>query len=114
MVARAFALGVAALGLVACQDFRSDVRTTVGYQANPLLQTREGRREVVSLCHDAVTERVANVDSLRFAQGQIVNADDYGEARYHGAVEGISGGHARRYSFICTVQPAGTVDVLFR
>lgn len=114
MVARAFALGVAALGLVACQDFRSDVRTAVGYQANPLLQTREGRREVVSLCHDAVTERVANVDSLRFAQGQIVNADDYGEARYHGAVEGISGGHARRYAFICTVQPAGTVDVLFR
>lgn len=114
MVARAFALGVAVLSLAACQDFRSEVRTSVGYQNNPLLQTREGRREVVSLCHDAVTERVANVDSLRFAQGQIVNEDDYGEARYHGAVEGVSGGYARRYSFICTVQPAGAVDVIFR
>lgn len=114
MIARALALGVAAFGLVACQDVRQDVLSTVGYQSNPLLQTREGRREVVSLCHEAVTERVANVDSLRFAQGQIVNNDGYGEARYHGAVEGMSAGYARRYSFICNVQPSGVVEVLFR
>ena len=114
MFARAVALGVAAFGLVACQDLISDARTAVGYQPNPLLQTREGRREVVSLCHEAVTERVANVDSLRFALGQIVNTDDYGDARYHGAVEGVSAGNPRRYSFICTVSAAGTVDLVFR
>jgi hypothetical protein len=110
MVARAFALGVAALGLVACQD----VRSMVGSVPNPLLQTREGRREIVSLCHDAVRERMANADSLRFAAGQIINTDDFGDAHYHGAVEGLTGGQIRRHSFICTVQPAGAIDVLFR
>ena len=110
MVARAFALGAAALGLIACQD----VRSTVGSNPNPLLQSREGRREVISLCHDAVQERVANVDSLRFAAGQIINTDDYGDARYHGAVEGIAAGYPRRYSFICTVQPSGALDIVFR
>jgi len=110
MFARAFALGVAVVGLAACQD----VRSAVGSGANPLLQSREGRREVVSLCHEAVQDRVANVDNLRFAIGQITNTDDFGDARYHGAVEGVSGGSARRFSFICTVQPAGVVDVVFR
>lgn len=110
MVARALALGAAVLGLVACQD----VRSMVGSNPNPLLQTREGRREIVSLCHDAVQERVANVDSLRFAVGNIINTDDFGDAHYHGAVEGMTAGYARRYVFICTVQPSGALDVLFR
>jgi hypothetical protein len=90
------------------------MRSSVGYGANPLLQTREGRREIVSLCHDAVQDRVANVDSLRFAVGQIANTDDFGDARYHGAVEGVTAGYPRRFSFICTVQPSGVVDVVFR
>jgi hypothetical protein len=110
MVARAFALGVAAFGLVACQDARS----MVGSNANPLLQTREGRREIVSLCHEAVVERTGNYDNHRFAVGNIINTDDSGDAIYHGAVEGLSGGHARRFAFICTVQPSGAIHVLFR
>lgn len=110
MIARAFALGIAAVGLVACENAAS----AVGSKPNPLLQTREGRREIVGICHDAVQERVANVDSLRFAVGQIINTDDYGDARYHGAVEGITQGYTRRYSFICTVQPSGEFEVIFR
>ncbi|MBM3533312.1 MAG: hypothetical protein FJX60_09795 [Alphaproteobacteria bacterium] len=85
-----------------------------GIAPNPLLQSREGRREIVSLCHEAVQERVANVDNLRFAIGNIANTDDFGDARYHGAVEGMSGGHPRRLAFICNVQPSGAVDVVFR
>lgn len=108
MVARAFAFGVASLALVACQD----IRPMIG-AANPLLQTAEGRREIVSLCHEAVQERIS-ADSVRFAQGMIVNTDDYGDARYHGAVEGNAAGYLRRYSFICTVQASGTVDLFFR
>jgi hypothetical protein len=117
MLSRAFALGALALGLVGCQNLQSissEVRSVAGMTPNPLLQTREGRREIVSLCHEAVNERVANVDSLRFAVGQIANTDDYGDARYHGAVEGLSGGLTRRYSFICTVQPSGALEVVFR
>lgn len=110
MIARALALGVVALGLVACDN----VNSTVGSRPNPLLQTREGRREIVGICHEAVQERVANVDSLRFAVGQIVNTDDFGDARYHGAVEGVVQGYPRRYSFICTVQPSGVFDLVFR
>ena len=110
MIARALALGVVALGLVACEN----VNATVGSKPNSLLQTREGRLEIVGICHDAVQERVANVDSLRFAVGQIVNTDDYGDARYHGAVEGVVQGYPRRYSFICTVQPSGLFDLTFR
>jgi len=110
MIARAFARGVALLGLAACQD----VRSMVGSATNPLLQTREGRREIVSLCHEAVQDRVANADSLRFAVGQIINTDDFGDAHYHGAVEGMSAGNARRFAFICTVQPSGAVEVVFR
>lgn len=110
MIARALALGVVALGLVACEN----VNAAVGSKPNPLLQSREGRREVVGICHDAVQERIANLDSLRFAVGEIVNTDDYGEARYHGAVEGVVQGFPRRYSFICTVQPSGLFDVVFR
>ena len=110
MFARAIALGVAAVGLAACEDLRAAAGTT----PHPLLQTREGRREIVSLCHDAVQERIANVDSLRFALGQIANTDDYGDAKYLGAVEGLTAGNPRRYSFICTVQPSGELNVVFR
>lgn len=110
MIARALALGVVALGLVACENAAS----TVGSKPNPLLQSREGRREIVGICHDAVQERVANVDSLRFAIGQITNTDNYGDARYHGSVEGVAQGVPRRYSFICTVQPSGEYEVIFR
>ncbi|MSP48813.1 MAG: hypothetical protein EXQ95_05745 [Alphaproteobacteria bacterium] len=114
MMARAFALGVAVVSVVGCQDVRHDVRSAAGLSPNPLLQTREGRREIVSLCHDAAQERVASVDSLRFAVGQIANTDDYGDARYHGAVEGVTAGLPRRYAFICTVQPSGALEVVFR
>jgi hypothetical protein len=106
MIVRAFAAGVALLGLAACDAVRP--------AGNPLLQSREGRREVVNLCHDAVQDRIANVDSLRFARGEIVNTDDFGEATYYGAVEGLASGNARRYSFMCRVQPSGLVDITFR
>ena len=106
MTARAFATGVALFGLAACDA----VRPT----GNPLLQTREGRREVVSLCHDAVQERIANVDSLRFARGEIINSGEFGGATYYGAVEGVASGNVRRYSFICGVQPSGALELVFR
>jgi hypothetical protein len=82
---------------------------------NPLLQSREGRREIVNLCHDAVKDRVADGHTGRFARGQITNSDDYGEARYMGALEVVSAaGVPRRFPFLCVVQPSGEMEVMFR
>lgn len=116
MIARAFAVGALALGLAACdgRSLGSQFRSVTSSAGNPLLQTREGRREIVTLCQDAVRERLAETDTARFARGQIVNEDDYGEARYHGAVESLAGNASRRMQFICTVQPSGEVEVMFR
>ena len=116
MIARAFAVGALAFGLAACdgRSLGSQFRSVTSSTGNPLLQTREGRREIVTLCQEAVREQVSESDSTRFARGQIVNEDDFGEARYHGAVEGLAGNASRRMQFIGTVQPTGEVEVMFR
>jgi hypothetical protein len=103
MIARASAAAVLAFGLVGCTYFSSS--------GNSLLQSREGRREVVSLCHEAVQDRLSNTDGLRFASGVFPSLDD---PIYYGAVEALAGGDLRRFSFICHVQPSGAVELVFR
>jgi hypothetical protein len=102
MIARAAAAAAFVLGLAGCQ---------IGSAGNPLLQSREGRREVVSLCHEAVQDRLSNTDGLRFASGVFPALDD---PTYWGAVEAHAGGDVRRFSFICYVQPSGVVELTFR
>jgi hypothetical protein len=103
MIVRASAAALLALGLAACSYISSS--------GTPLLQSREGRREVVSFCHEAVQDRFGNTDSLRFANGVFPVLDD---PTYWGAVEAHAGGDVRRFSFICYVHPSGAVELTFR
>ena len=103
MIVRASAGALLALGLAGCTYF--------GSSGNPMLQSREGRREVVNLCHEAVQDRFGNTDSLRFASGVFPVIDD---PTYWGAVEAHSAGDVRRFQFICYVYPSGSVELTFR
>ncbi len=116
---------LAAAGLIACSsigDAWLDLsdgtaaawRKVVGTEPNPLLQSREGRMEIVSRCQTHAQARWPTARTVNFAEGRLTNVDADGDAKYLGAIEVISqGGLAQRFRFVCQVQPDGAVDLRF-
>ena len=119
------AILLAAFALAGCttlsngwRDFSDTVsngwQSVTGTEPNPLLQTQEGRLEIMQRCHTRAQARFPAARSVTFAQGHLTNTGTDGDAEYLGAIEVTSpAGQAQRFRFVCRIQPDGALDLRY-
>ena len=103
------ALGLA-LGAAGCESMHS----AVSAEPNPLLQSAQGRMDLVQRCNAEAQARMPMARSYLFAAGRVTNIDTSGAAEYLGAVEVTSQANiSQRFRYVCHVQPDGRLDLQF-
>jgi hypothetical protein len=107
----ALALSAAALLVAAgCERIESSVKP----EPNPLLQSAQGRMDLVQRCNAEAQARMPMARAWVFAAGRVTNVDTSGAAEYLGAVEVTSQANiSQRFRYICHVQPDGRLDLQF-
>jgi hypothetical protein len=83
-------------------------------EPNPVLQTSQGRMDLVQRCNAEAQARLPMAQSYLFAAGHVTNIDNNGAAEYLGAVEVTSQANiSQRFRFVCHVQPNGALDLQY-
>ena len=90
------------------------IHSTVSAEPNPLLQSAQGRMDLVQRCNAEAQARMPMAQSYVFAAGRVTNIDVSGAAEYLGGVEVTSQANiSQRFRYICHVQPDGTLSLQF-
>jgi hypothetical protein len=109
-VVPALCAAVLALAIGGCER----MNTAVSGEPNPLLQSAQGRMDLVQRCNAEAQARMPMALSYHFAAGRVTNIDTNGAAEYWGAVEVTSQVNIQqRFRYVCHVQPDGKLDLQF-
>jgi hypothetical protein len=102
------------VALAACASMNKEASDSVKPEANPLLQSQEGRNEIVARCQNTAAERWPGAQYVSFAQGRLTSTGTDGNAEYLGAMEVTSQASiSQRFRFVCQIQPDGSLDIRF-
>jgi hypothetical protein len=112
---RLLAPSLIALALAACASMSKSANDAVSQpEQNPLLQSLEGRNEIVTRCQNTAAERWPGAQYVSFAQGRLTSTGTDGNAEYLGAMEVTSTASiSQRFRFVCQIQPDGSLDLRF-